>query len=100
VLLPTSAISRLAGRNFVFVAVPSQDANCPAKGAATKIAADGLVAAQRPIQLGKIIGNDQEVLSGLNARDRVITSGILQLQNCAPIVDEAKLPQAPKPTRS
>jgi RND family efflux transporter MFP subunit len=100
VLLPTSAISRLAGRNFVFVAVPSKDANCPTKGAGTKIAADGLVAAQRPIQLGKIIGNDQEVLSGLNARDRVITSGILQLQNCAPIVDAAKLPQAPKPTRS
>jgi RND family efflux transporter MFP subunit len=95
VLLPTSAISRLAGRNFVFVAVASKDSNCLTKGAG-KIPSDGLMAAQRPIQLGKIIGNNQEVLSGLNARDRIITSGIIQLQNCAPIVDRAELPKTQK----
>jgi RND family efflux transporter MFP subunit len=94
VLLPTSAISRLAGRNFVFVAAASKDANCPATGAGKKMPSDGLVAAQRPIQLGKIIGNDQEVLSGLTVRDQIITSGILQLQNCASIVDAAGLPKA------
>jgi RND family efflux transporter MFP subunit len=92
VLLPTSAISRLAGRNFVFVATAGKTASCPVTGGA-KLPADQLVAAQRPIQLGKIIGNDQEVLAGLNARDRIITSGILQLQNCAPIVDAAGLPK-------
>lgn len=92
VLLPTSAISRLAGRNFVFVATGGKAAECPATGGA-KMPADLLVAAQKPIQLGKIIGNNQEVVTGLNPRDRIITSGILQLQNCAPIVDAAKLPQ-------
>jgi RND family efflux transporter MFP subunit len=96
VLLPTSAISRLAGRNFVFVASAAKDADCPATGAAKKMSSDGLVAAQRPIQLGKIIGNDQEVVSGLSVRDRIIGSGILQLQNCAAIVDAAQMQQAPR----
>ncbi len=93
VLLPTSAISRLAGRDFVFVAATAKDAACPSKGVA-KLPPDLLVAHQKPIQLGKTIGNDQEVSSGLNARDRIIASGILQLQNCAPIVDAAGLPAA------
>lgn len=95
VLLPTSAISRLAGRNFVFVAAAAKDAACPNTDTGKNLSA-GLVAVQKPIELGKIIGNDQEVLSGLTVRDRIITSGILQLQNCASIVDRAELPKAPK----
>ncbi|MCY7276626.1 MAG: efflux transporter periplasmic adaptor subunit, partial [Phormidesmis sp. CAN_BIN44] len=41
--------------------------------------------AQKPIKLGKIVGNDQEVLEGISANDQIVTSGILQLQNCAQI---------------
>lgn len=92
VILPTSAISRLAGRNFVFVATTAQAAACPTTGA-VKLPPERLVAAQKPIELGKIIGNNQEVLSGLTVRDRIITSGILQLQHCAAIVDAAQMQQ-------
>jgi RND family efflux transporter MFP subunit len=96
VILPTAAISRLAGRNFVFVATTATAAACPTPPGAPKLPPDRLVAAQKPIELGKIIGNNQEVTSGLTARDRIITSGILQLQNCAAIVDVATMKQAPK----
>ena len=82
VLVPTSAISRLGGQDFIFVAENSST--------------DGktqLVANQKPIKLGKITGNKQEVLEGLKPNDKIVVSGILQLQNGAPI---APLPDAPK----
>lgn len=92
VLVPTSIISRLAGRDFVFVAVPFKNSGCkelaatgggpPAKEAPNP---EQIVAAQRAVQLGKIIGNNQEVLEGVSASDRIVTSGILQLQNCTAI---------------
>jgi multidrug efflux pump subunit AcrA (membrane-fusion protein) len=98
-LVPTSAISRLAGRNFIFVATPFQSSQCGSgnAGAAPPGAPapdpEQLVAVQKPIELGKIIGNDQEVIEGLSEGDRIVTSGILQLQNCAPIMDAAQMQQ-------
>ena len=92
VLVPTTAISRLGGRDFLFVAAPFSTSGCQApapsqSGGKIEVTPDQLVAAQKPIQLGKIVGNDQEVSEGVSANDRVVTSGILQLQNCAPIAD-------------
>jgi multidrug efflux pump subunit AcrA (membrane-fusion protein) len=94
VLAPTSAISRLGGRDFLFVAAPFKDSGCQAPaqsqgGGKVEVTPDQLVAAQKPVKLGKIVGNDQEILEGLNAADRIVTSGILQLQNCMPIADGA-----------
>ena len=74
VLVPTSAISRLGGQDFIFVAEPS-----PTGG-------KSLIANQKPVKLGKITGNKQEVLEGLNAKDQIVVAGILQLQNGAPIM--------------
>jgi multidrug efflux pump subunit AcrA (membrane-fusion protein) len=97
VLVPTTAISRLGGRDFLFVAAPFKDSGCqapaapPGGQAAPAVDPDQLVAAQKPIKLGKIVNNDQEVLEGVSVSDRIITSGILQLQNCAPIADAATL---------
>jgi hypothetical protein len=56
-----------------------------------------IVAAQKPIELGRIIGNDQEILAGLSVSDRIVTSGVLQLQNCTPIEPVAQTSQAPSP---
>jgi multidrug efflux pump subunit AcrA (membrane-fusion protein) len=92
VLVPTSAISRLGGRDFIFVAAPFKDSGCKAPAASEmggpmQVTPEQLTAVQKPIKLGKIVGNDQEVLEGLSAGDRIIPSGILQLQNCMPIAE-------------
>ncbi len=102
VLVPTTAISRLGGRDFLFVAAPFKDSGCqaPAAGegkAAAPVNPDQLVAAQKPIKLGKIVNNDQQVLEGVTAGDRIVVSGILQLQNCAPIADAASSAPPPSP---
>lgn len=96
VLVPTTAISRLAGKNFIFVATPYGRSDCASqakeqtegpKSAAP--AADQLVAVQKPVTLGQIVGNNQEVLEGLNRNDRIVASGLLQLRSCAPIQDSS-----------
>jgi RND family efflux transporter MFP subunit len=88
VLIPTTAISRLGGKEFVFLAAPFRDSGCPAPPPGSKepaIDPNQLVAAQKPVRLGRIVGNNQEVLEGVTQRDRLITTGLLQLQNCVPI---------------
>ena len=75
VFVPTSAISRLGGQNFVFVATPTDNQ---------------LIAKQTPIKLGKIVNNQQEIISGLAAGDQIVTGGILQLQNGVAIANSQK----------
>jgi RND family efflux transporter MFP subunit len=73
-MIPTNAISRIAGQNFVFVAEQSQT---------------GLVARQQPVQLGNIEGNNYQVLEGLKPGERIAVTGLLQLSNGAAIVPES-----------
>lgn len=91
-LVPTSSISRLGGKNFIFVATPFQSSGCKAAlsggGPPFQPEPTALVAVQKPLELGKIVNNDQEVLDGLTASDRIVTAGILQLQNCMAIADQ------------
>ena len=82
VLVPTSAISRLGGQDFIFVAEESST------NGKTQ-----LIANQKAIKLGKITGNKQEVLEGLTPKDKIVISGILQLRNGAAI---APLTEQPK----
>jgi RND family efflux transporter MFP subunit len=71
--VPLTAVTRISGRYFCFVAEPGDG---------------GLVAKQRPIEVGELIGNDYVVLSGLKAGDKVITTGIQKLGNGAPVKPE------------
>lgn len=77
VLVPTTAISRIAGQNFIFVAQQSEQ--------------DGetnLVAQQRLVELGAIQGQEYQVISGLQPGDKVITDGIINLTDGVPIAEE------------
>jgi RND family efflux transporter MFP subunit len=71
VTVPVTAVSRVSGQYFCFVAEPREPS--------------GLVARQRPIEVGEIIGNDYVVRTGLKEGDRLIVSGIQKLGDGAPI---------------
>jgi multidrug efflux pump subunit AcrA (membrane-fusion protein) len=58
--VPVLAVSRVSGQYFAFVAEPEKD---------------GLVARQRPVKVGEIVGNDYVVLEGIEEGDRVVVSG-------------------------
>lgn len=75
VLIPTVAVSRIAGQSFVFVAQEQKQED----GSST------LVAKQKPVELGQIQGQSYQVISGLQSGERLITSGILNLADGTPI---------------
>jgi RND family efflux transporter MFP subunit len=71
-VVPVLAVSRISGQHFAFVAEPD-------KG--------GLVARQRPVKVGEIVGNDYVVLDGIREGDRVIVSGTQFLRDGAPVTE-------------
>jgi len=76
-LLPIMAVQRIGNQSFVFVAETS---------------AGGLVAKQRPVTLGPIVGEAYRVLGGLEAGDRLVLAGTQKIGDGAPIQE---LPSGP-----
>ncbi len=74
VLVPTTAVSRVAGQNFVFVVQKEKS---------------GLVAKQKLVQLGNVQGNNYQVISGLKPGERVATTNVPNLSDGAAIIPES-----------
>jgi RND family efflux transporter MFP subunit len=72
-LIPVTAVSRVSGQYFVFVAEAKDK---------------GTVARQRPVRLGSIVGNDYVVLDGIKPGDLLIVSGTQNLADGAPVAVE------------
>jgi RND family efflux transporter MFP subunit len=72
--IPITAVVRISGQYFCFVAEPGQGG--------------GLVAKQKPIEVGQLVGNDYVVRSGLKAGEKVIVSGIQKIGDGAPVRGE------------
>ena len=68
--VPVVSVLRIGGQYFSYVAEP---------------AGQGLVAKQRPVQLGEVIGNDYVVQGGLKPGDRVIVSGMQKIGDGMPV---------------
>jgi RND family efflux transporter MFP subunit len=75
--IPVTAVSRLGGKTFVFVA----DA-----GKQLPDGKSSLVARQQPVELGAIEGTNYQVTQGLKPGEKIVTSGLLNLTNDVPIV--------------
>jgi RND family efflux transporter MFP subunit len=69
--IPVVAVVRISGQYFAFVAEPGEGG--------------GLVAKQRQITLGPLIGNEYIVQSGLKPGDKLITGGIQKIADGAPV---------------
>ncbi|MGF1934963.1 MAG: efflux RND transporter periplasmic adaptor subunit [Nostoc sp. ChiQUE02] len=89
ILIPVTAVSRLGGETFVFVAQAPQEKSKPG--------APNLVAQQKPVKLGVIEGNNYQVIEGLKAGDKIVVSGILNLTNGAPIAPAPEQVGSQKP---
>jgi multidrug efflux pump subunit AcrA (membrane-fusion protein) len=74
IVIPTTAISRIAGQSYVFVVEQNES---------------GRVARQKSVQLGTVEGNHYHVLKGLRPGEQVITTGLMQLFDGAAIVPES-----------
>ena len=72
--VPVTSVVRISGQYFCFVA--------------EKGAQGGLVAKQKPIEVGQLVGNDYVVRSGLKAGETLIVSGIQKIGDGAPVKAE------------
>lgn len=70
ILIPVTAVLRINGQYFVFVAEKT---------------GQQLVAKQRPVKLGEIVGNDYPVLEGIRPSEQIIVSGVQKLADGAPV---------------
>lgn len=72
--VPITAVTRISGQHFAFVAEPGPDG--------------GLVARQKPVEVGEVLGNEYVVRRGLAAGDRLIVAGIQKIGDGAPVQAE------------
>jgi RND family efflux transporter MFP subunit len=68
--VPLVAVNRLGGQYFAFVAEDGDK---------------GTVARQRAVDLGKVVGNDYLLKSGLESGERLIVSGVQRVRDGAPV---------------
>ena len=81
-VVPVTAVLRINGRFFAFVA---EDAG------------GRLVAKQRAIQVGPIVGQQYPILGGIKPGERVVTSGTQKLADGAPIQPAPAESRSPSP---
>jgi len=75
--IPLTSVTRINGQWFAFVAEPGEGGK-------------GLVARQRAVQLGPVVGNNYTVVSGVKAGERLITGGIQKIREGAPVTAAEK----------
>jgi len=69
--VPIIAVNRINGQYFAFVAEPTKEG--------------GLVARQRAVTVGPVVGNEYVVLSGLKAGEKLIVGGLQKLGDGSPV---------------
>ena len=87
-VVPVTAVLRINGQFFAFVAEPA--------------AGGALTAKQRAIKVGPIVGDNYPVLDGLKPGERVVVSGAQKLADGAPIAPQGSSPApqtSPSPQR-
>jgi len=75
IAVPVVAVNRISGQYFIFVAEPGQGG--------------ALVARQKPITVGDLVGDSYLVRSGVKEGEKVIVSNIQKLQDGVPVKPEA-----------
>lgn len=73
-VVPVLAVSRIGGQYFAFVAEEQNGK---------------LVAHQKPLRVGDMVGNDYVVLDGIKPGDKVIVSGTQFLVDGAPVTPQS-----------
>jgi RND family efflux transporter MFP subunit len=81
-VVPVTAVLRINGQFFAFVA---EQGTPPAAPGGAPSSGPTLVARQRAIKVGAIVGDSYSILDGIKDGERVVTSGAQKLADGAPI---------------
>jgi multidrug efflux pump subunit AcrA (membrane-fusion protein) len=83
ILVPATALSRIGSETFVFVTESATD---------PKTKKSQLIVKKQAIKLGKMQGNNYQVLSGLQQGEKFVTAGLMNLQEGMPVIDLNQMP--------
>jgi RND family efflux transporter MFP subunit len=86
-VIPVTAVLRISGQFFAFVAEESKGGQ-PGADPSGRGSTPRTVARQKPIVVGQIAGDSYVVRSGLKPGDRVVVSGVQRLADGAPIAPQ------------
>jgi len=86
-LIPAIAVSRMGEETFVYVVQNQLD---------KKTGKTQLIAQKREVKLGTIQNNSYQVLTGLKAGEKLITAGLMNLQDGVPILEAGKMTMPPQ----
>jgi RND family efflux transporter MFP subunit len=75
-LVPATAVSRVGGETFVYIAEPSSNTS------------SRYIAKQKRVKLGNVTGNNYQVLEGLQPNQKIITSGLLNIRDGDPVLPQ------------
>ncbi len=91
ILVPNKAVVEQMGEYFVFVAKDSVVNNPDAKADTAKQHKPKLVAAQKKVQIGQIIGANIIIKSGIKPGDRIVSDGVQTLHDGSQITTANKV---------
>ncbi len=80
IFIPITAVRRIGDQAFVFV-VKEEESQCKESS---------LIAKRKAVKLGDILGQNYQVVSGLELEDKIIVSGVAKLRDGQPIQDLSK----------
>jgi RND family efflux transporter MFP subunit len=93
--IPLTSVVRINGQFFAFVA---EQGPAPSERGESRGQGGALVAHQRAVTLGPVIGNDYVVLTGLKPGEKLIVSGIQKIGDGAPVRPASAPPTPPGAT--
>ncbi|WP_461452291.1 efflux RND transporter periplasmic adaptor subunit [Mucilaginibacter sp.] len=92
IVVPNKAIVEQMGEYFVYMAKDTMVNNPAAKADSVKDKKKELVAVEKKVQVGQVIGPNIVVKSGIQVGDRVVTDGVQTLHDGAPITTKNVVP--------
>jgi len=91
-LIPNKAVVEQMGEYFIYMAKDTMVNNAAAKADSAKDKKKELIAIEKKVQVGQVIGGNIVIKSGINVGDRVVTDGVQTLHDGAPITTANKVP--------
>jgi len=91
-VIPNKAVVEQMGEYFVYMARDTMVNNPAAKADSAKDKKKELIAVEKKVQIGQVIGGNIVIKSGINDGDRVITDGVQTLHDGAPITTKNVAP--------
>jgi RND family efflux transporter MFP subunit len=91
-VIPNKAVVEQMGEYFVYMARDTMVNNPAAKADSAKDKKKELIAVEKKVQIGQVIGGNIVIKSGISDGDRVVTDGVQTLHDGAPITTKNVAP--------